>query len=127
MCSDVYKLFKKKLIVNQKTPIIISDLPAGISPLIQKKTQGKLCRSYLVANGATLMEYAIGENDPEKLEQELTKQRKKQADRYLRDDSALLHAYRMGMPLIGSIFLGIDRIIPALVGVENINDLAMKM
>lgn len=126
MCTETYKLLKKDFFSDQISPIIITNLPAGISPLIHRKSDTVLSRSYLVANRATLMEFAIGESDPIILEKELTAQALKQGTRYLRDDSAFLHVHRMGMPSIASIFVGIDRIFPAFLNIENINDFNMK-
>lgn len=127
MCTETYKFLKKNLFSNQISPIIITNLPAGRSPLIHRKNDTVLSRSYLVANRATLMEFAIGENDPEILERELSAQAFKQGTHYRRDDSAFLHAHKMGMPSVASIFVGIDRIFPAFLNIENINDFNMKI
>lgn len=54
----LYKWFKNVLIKQQISPIFITDLPCGISPLIARKSTHTLHRTYLVVNGSTLMEIA---------------------------------------------------------------------
>lgn len=126
-CAEAYKRLKRELVANQVDPVVITDLPAGMSPLIHRKREAVLCRSYLVANRATVAEFAIGENDPKILRRELSRQQREQGDRYPRDYEAFLHAYEMGMPRIASVFIGIDRIIAALLGLDGIGEFQMSM
>lgn len=123
--NAVYKQLKNDLFKDQVEPIFITDLPAGNSPLISCKSEKILYRSYLVANKATLMEIAIGETDPEQILKKM--ERQSFNDDYKRDYSNFIHAFKMGMPPIGSIFIGIDRVIPAFLGIENLNDLSMSL
>ena len=128
--KEVYKYFKNKMIVNQIEPIVITDLPSGISPLIQSKNEHCLYRSYLIVHGATLMESTIGKKDVEELTEALNRQKKLLATKGRqeeRDFTTFLHAYRYGMPTTAGLFIGLDRIFPALFGIENIGEYYMKM
>lgn len=124
----LYKWLKNDLIKEQLQPVILTNLPAGNSPLIAQKTKDTLHRSYLVANGATLMEVAQGQNDAEQLQKELRCQRDLQSDQkqnYKRDYTAFLHACRFGLPPVCSLFLGLERMIPAMAGIDNIHEYQM--
>lgn len=124
----LYKWFKNVLIINQIQPILVTDMPSGISPLIARKDAYSLHRSYLVANGATLMEIAQSETEYEKVHAALlTQQQQKGGDSYFCDYSALLHAYQMGIPPMCSLFVGLDRVIPALLGADSINQYSMYL
>lgn len=123
--NTIYKILKNELIPLQQEPIFITDLPAGNSPLIASKSSKTLYRSYLVASGATMMEIAIGENDADKILEKIKLQGFD--DEYKRDYSNFIHAYQMGMPPISSVFIGIDRIVPAFLGIEDLNDMSMLL
>ena len=124
---EIYKQLKSELIADQISPILITDLPAGSSPLIAEKSESTLRRSYLVANGATISECAIGSSDPRELCRQFGLQDGEQNERYKRDHEPFLHLYESGMPPVGSIFIGVDRIVPAFLGIDNINDYLMSM
>lgn len=122
----LYKWFKNYVIRDQITPVYITDQPSGISPLIARKGNKTLHRTYLVANGATVMEIAQSETDSEKVIQELmTQQEQKGENSYPCDYSALIHAYRFGIPPMCSLFIGVDRLIPAMLGADSINKYQM--
>lgn len=123
----LYKWFKQKLIKNQIQPVWITDLPAGQSPLIEKKSNYSLKRSYLIVNGATLAETAQSEIDPGVLEGNLCKQSQDSQKDYPHDYSAFLHACKLGMPPVTSLFISLDRFIPAIAGIENINTYKMNI
>lgn len=118
----LYKWFKDYLIKKQISPVFITDQPSGISPLIARKGPGTLHRTYLVANGATLMEITQSETNCEKVIGELMAQAEQKGDgAYPCDYSSLIHAYRFGMPPMCSLFIGVDRLIPAMLGADSIN------
>lgn len=122
----LYKWFKNHVIRDQITPVYITDQPSGISPLIARKGKRTLHRTYLVANGATVMEIAQSETNSEKVIQELTTQQEQKGEHsYPCDYSALIHAYRFGIPPMCSLFIGVDRLIPAMLGAESINKYQM--
>lgn len=126
--KEVYKFFKQKLIPRQSAPIIVTDLPGGMSPLIQWKDEEFLYRSYLIVNGATLMEAAIGKSDVKELEKELNRQAEEEDGRKIkRNYEAFLHANAMGIPETASLFISLDRIFPALCGIEDVGVYHMKM
>lgn len=125
--KQIYKQLKSELIADQISPILITELPAGSSPLIAEKSESSLKRSYLVANGATISECAIGCVDPGELRRQFSLQDCEQNERYKRDHEPFLHLYESGMPPVGSIFIGVDRIVPAFLGIDNINDYLMSM
>lgn len=124
----LYKWFKEHIIRDQLAPVYITDQPSGISPLIARKGPGTLHRTYLVANGATLMEIAQSETSSEKVLHELMLQQERKGENaYPCDYSALLHAYRLGIPPMCSLFIGVDRLIPAMLGAESIHSYRMYM
>lgn len=124
----LYKWFKNTLIQDQISPILITDQPSGISPLIARKTAHTLHRTYLVANGVTLMEIAQSETDSQLVQQALAAQQAQNGEQaYPCDYTALLHAYRFGIPPMCSLFIGIDRIIPAMLGAQSINQYQMYL
>lgn len=130
LVKEIYKYLKQKLIAEQKDPLILTDLPAGVSPLIQKKTDKTLYRGYLIVNGATLMETAIGQEDVKGLEEQLRQQetgRTDYPDREMEKYRAFLHANALGYPRTASLFVSVDRFVSALCGIENIGDYQMKM
>ena len=119
----MYNWFKNDLIVNQTDPIYISRLPAGNSPLIQKYDNYSLCRTYLVSNGATLMEIAQSETDAKIVKKsiEIQKGNGAKADRIKCDYSPFFHACELGLPPVCSLFVGLERFIPALIKLDNIH------
>lgn len=123
----IYKELKSVLIADQVSPILITDLPSGSSPLIEEKSESSLKRSYIVANRATLSECAVGCSEPDTLRRALDLQNAEQSERYKRDPEPFIHLYESGMPPVGSIFIGVDRIVPAFLGIDNINDYLMSM
>lgn len=123
--NDIYKLLKNELFSYQVSPVFVTDLPSGNSPLIACKSKKTLYRSYLVVNGATLMEIAIGESDPKRFLDKINSQNL--SDQHKRDYSNFVHAFQMGMPPIASLFIGVDRVIPAFLGIDNLNDLSMTL
>lgn len=130
LVKEVYKFLKQKLLKEQKDPLILTDLPAGISPLIQRKSGETLYRGYLIVNGATLMESAIGQENTESLKEELWKQAEKRSDgaeKNMEKYQPFLHASALGYPKTASLFVGVDRFVSALCGIENIGDYQMRM
>ncbi len=128
--KEIYKYFKTKIITHQIAPIVVTDLPAGISPLIENKNDHFLYRSYLIVNGATLMESSIGKTSAEELTDALTEQKKELEDKERqekRDYSAFIHSHYYGMPRTTGLFIGLDRVFPAIFGIENIGEYHMKM
>ena len=124
----LYKWFKTYLIKAQSAPLYITDQPSGISPLIARKGRRTLHRTYLVANGTTIMEIAQSETDSAEVQKELTAQQKQKGDSaYPCDYSALIHAYQFGIPPMCSLFIGVDRLIPAMLGAESINQYQMYL
>lgn len=121
----LYKWFKNSLIKTQISPMWISDLPSGQSPFIKKIDSYRLCRKYLVVNGATLVEVTQGETDPLVIEKNLDEQQRFQPNKYPHDYEPLLHAYKMGIPPICSMFMSVDRMYQALVNDNNINEYKM--
>ncbi|MBR5236977.1 MAG: hypothetical protein IKW06_06385 [Clostridia bacterium] len=128
--KEIYKYFKTKIITKQIEPVIVSDLPAGISPLIQNKNEHFLYRSYLIVNGATLMESSVGKTNADELEAILARQKaelNEKGRQEKRDFTAFLHAHYYGMPTTTGLFIGLDRVFPAILEHENIGEYHMKM
>ena len=121
----LYKWLKSTLIKRQINPLWISDLPTSASPFIKKKDRYRLYRKYLIANGATLVEIAQGETDSKIIENNLYQQQYYQKNDYPHDYQALIHAYRLGVPDIASLFIGIDRLYSTFAGEDDINRFKM--
>lgn len=133
LVKEIYKFLKQKLLREEKDPLILTDLPSGISPLIQKKSDRTLYRSYLIVNGATLMESAVGQEDTDSLREELERQERERSEnvgemkKNMEKYQAFLHASALGYPRTASLFIGVDRAVSALCGIENIGDYQMRM
>lgn len=121
----LYKWLKETLIRKQKSPIWISDLPVGQSPLIKKKDEYRLFRKYLIVNGATLAEITQSETNVDILRENLELQQNDQNHRYPHDYAPLFHAYSLGIPEVCSMFLSIDRLYPAFAGKNSIQSYKM--
>lgn len=121
----LYKWFKESLIKSQISPLWISDLPAGQSPFIKKKDAFRLFRKYLIVNGTTLVEVTQGETDYQIIEDNLHLQQMHQKNDYPHDYQALIHAYKLGIPEICSLFVSVDRLYSIFTGENNINKYKM--
>ena len=121
----LYNWFKNSLIQKQKEPVWVSDLPFGQSPFIKRKGEYYLFRKYLIVNGATLAEVAQSEREAEIIEKNLMLQQKYQNNLYPHDYKPFIHAYKLGMPDMSSLFFSIDRLYPAFTGTDNINKYKM--
>ena len=125
--KKLYRRWKEEVILNQTDPIWITDMPAGLSPFIARGEKGTLRRSFLIAASATIAEAAEAETDPMILEQNLRCQSEMQSESYPRDYRALLHGAKLGFLPSASLFLGLERLVPAILGIDDINQYRMYL
>jgi len=90
-------------------PTFVTDLPAGLSPLVKRKADDPSVteRAFLFGRGLFIADLYVDENDPEILERELRAQASLKGATV---NEEYLQVVRMGIPPTAGIGLGVNRL-----------------
>lgn len=117
----VYRWMKKELFRGIEGPCAVTDLPAGVSPLIRTQPDRPefLKRGYIIWGGSKVIEFFEGENDCGAALGRLQEQESGQSGAAVRRDyRALEHAFALGIPPYASLTVSLDRMIA--IGMGNV-------
>jgi len=121
----VYKVFDETLLNNVRTPMVIEQLPAGISPLIEKHDTNTLRRGFLAMGGFRVMDFYVSSRNPFDVIAEFESQAtvlEGRKEKVRRDYDAFIHSLLMGSPPIALMCLSVDKIISFLLEDNSIMD-----
>lgn len=126
--NNLYRIFKEEILPKYRDNIIITKMPSGISPFIDRLEENKylLKRSLFIFKGYTIMEITHSSNNAENIINEIMRQKEylKITKKDIVDKSCegYEHALKLGILPMSAITISAERFISLICGNQNIND-----